>query len=206
MGFGLLFIGYLFLFSFPFHNFDILPDLIGFLISYMGLKTLADYGCGFDTLKRYFSFLLPVSAITVVMQIVSSFGILTFLATLWGYLHIASILVYNILLLTAIFKIAEDTELKTIKAKAKRNLYLGIIYYGLILFLDFPLEFVEKLKEFLTVNYGIGFVLYIFGYVWMILNISLIFNCYMMICKQGDEDMPMPERKKLFDNKDEEEK
>ena len=44
------------------------------------------------------------------------------------------------------------------------------------------------------------------AYVWMILNISLIFNCYMMICKQGDEDMPMPERKKLFNNKDEEEK
>ena len=205
MGFGLLFIGYLFLFSFPFHNFDILPDLIGFIISYIGLKTLADYGCGFETLKRFFSFLLPVSAITVITQIVSSFGIFSVVATLWGYLHTASIIVFNILLLVAIFKIAEDLDLKTIKAKAKRNLYLGIIYNGLILFFDFPLEFVVKLKEFLTVNYGMGFVLYILGYVWMILNLSLIFNCYMMICKPGDEEMPMPERKRFF-KKNEEEK
>lgn len=204
MGFGLIFIGYLFMFSFPYHGFDILPDIIGFIISYFGLKTLSEYGCGFDNLKRYFNILLPASAVTALLQLICLFVNKHSIVTVWEYIYTAFILLYNVLLLIAIYKIADDTDLKTIKAKAKRNLFLGIVYYILIFFLNFPIDYIQKLNLYLTEKLSIGLVLFLFGYVWMFLNLSLIFNCYMWICKPGDEDMPVKERKKLF-KKDEEE-
>lgn len=204
MGFGLLFIGYLFMFSFPYHGFDILPDILGFLIAYFGLKTLSDYGCGFDNLKRYFYVLLPASAITAIIQLIGLFWKKLSFLSVWEYIYTAFLLLYNVLLLIAVYKIADDTDLKSIKAKAKRNLYLGIVYYALVLFLNFPIDFIHRLNLYLTEKLSIGLVLFLFGYVWMILNLSLIFNCYMWICPPGDEEMPLRERKRFL-KKDKEE-
>ncbi len=204
MGFGLLFIGYLFMFSFPYRGFDIFPDIIGFIIAYIGLKTLSEYGCGFDNLKKYFYLLLPAGALTAVLQIIKLFGVELSVLKVWEYIYTAFLLLYNVLLLVAIYKIADDTDLRSIKAKAKRNLYLGIVYYALLLFLNFPIAFIQRLNIYLTAKFSIGLVLFLFGYVWMFLNLALIFNCYMWICKPGDEDMPIKERKNIFKKNDEE--
>jgi len=202
MGFGLLFLGYLFMYSFPYMGFDVVPDVLGFVISFFGIRTLSEYGCGWDTLKRYYSLLLPASLITFVLQFLGLFGLNSAFYELWFYAYSALLLVYNVLLLMAIYKIAVDTDSHSIKAKAKRNLYLGIVYYAFMLFLNFPLPFIEKLNSYLSAKFAVGFILFIFGYIWQFLNLALIFSCYMWICTEEDKDMPN-KNKKLFKKKEE---
>ncbi len=204
MGFGLVFIGYLFMYSFPYKGFDITVDLLGFLIAYFGIRKLAEYGCGFDTLKKYFYVLFPASSITLIFQLCSLFGVKIPFASLYDSAYIALVFVYNILLFVAIYKIADDTEIFSIKAKAKRNLTIGVIYYLLVFFFNLPIEYIQQLKVFLTSKFSLGLILFIVGYVWLFLNLVTIFNCYMWICEQGDEEMPIKERK-LFLKRNEDE-
>ena len=203
MGFGLLFIGYLFMYSFPYLGFDVVPDIIGFVISYIGIKSLSEYGCGWDTLKKYFSILLPSGLLTLIFQAIGLFGVKHFVVDLWFYIYSALLLIYNVLLLMAIYKIAVDTDSHSIKAKAQRNLFLGIVYYIIMLFLNCPIPVIQKLNVYLSTHYTAGFILYIFGYIWQFLNLALIFSCYMWICTEEDKEMPI-KNKKLFKKKDEE--
>ena len=204
MGFGLLFIGYMFMFSFPYRGLDILPDIIGFIISYIGIRSLSEYGCGFDDLKKYYSVLLPASFLTFVLQLLQVFGVGIGILEVWNYIYTAFIMLFNILLLVAIYKISNDTDLKSLMAKAKRNLIITFIYFGMTLILNLPFSFIVRFKTFLTTKYALGFAMFVFGYCWLILNLLLIYNCYMWICKPGDEDMPMPEKRSVLKHKEEE--
>ena len=206
MGFGYLFIGYLFMFSFPYRGLDIFPDFVGFIIAYIGIRTLSEYGCGFENLKRFFCLLIPSSFVTLILQILNLLGInLSFMA-LWETIYTAVILVFNIMMLVAIYRIGKDTDVAVIYAKAQRNLVLCLIYYGIILFFSFPSPITEKIEVYLATKFSFGLVMYIFGYVWLILNASLIYSCYMWICQIGDEDMPERESKiKKLRNKSKEE-
>lgn len=196
MGFGLLFLGYMFMYSFPTGSgIDILPDVIGFIISYFGVRTLADYGCGWDNMKKYYLAVIPSSLFTFILQIVNSFGKLDNISPYWNAFYTAILLVYNLFLLIAIYKIAEDTEVLSICSKAQRNLVLGLIYFAIVLFFSFPLSGIQAIRESLSVKYKFDLVVYLFGYIWQFLNLALIFSCYMWICKAGDEDMPMKEKK-----------
>lgn len=195
MGFGLLFLGYLFMYSFPYKGFDVTPDILGFLISYLGIRKLSEYGCGWDVLKKYMYVILPAGGVTAILQIIIFFGNDLGIYTYWSYAYTALLMVYNVLLLTAVYKIAEDTEVKSIKAKAKRNMILGIAYYFIMLFLDIPVAYVQNLKSYLSSVIPLGFIIFVFGYLWQFLNLAVIFSCYMWICAPGDEDMPVKESK-----------
>ncbi len=196
MGFGPLFLGYLFIFSFSYRGFDILPDAIGFLIIYFGLRKLSEYGYGFNNLKKYMYFLFPASLITFVLQILSLTGYQNDLLTeIWNCVYIPLMLVFNLMLLVSIKNIATDLDLKVIRVRALRNLVITVIYYGLTLFFSIPTSFISSLANTLIEKYAMGLVMYILGYVWLFLNTILIFSCYMYICKEGDEEMPVPEKK-----------
>ncbi len=196
MGFGPLFLGYLFIYSFSYKGFDILPDAIGFIIMYFGLKKLSEYGYGFEILKKYIYALFPSSLITLVLQIFTftghSKGQMT---NIWNCIYIPLMLVFNLMLLISIKNIANDLELKVVKVRAVRNIILTVIYYSLTLFFTLPIPFIESLKTLLTEKYALGIVLYILGYAWLFLNTILIFSCYMWICKEGDEEMPVSDKK-----------
>ena len=198
MGFGLVFLGYLFMFSIPFREFDIAIDLLGFVLAYFGVKKLAEYGCGFDNLKKYFCVILPSSAITLIFQLASNFGLKSNLFSFWNPVYIALVFVYNLMLLVSIYKIAEDIELMSLKAKARRNLLIGVIYYFFTLLFNIPLDVIEKFNKYLSQKLPIGLILYLLGYVWLFLNLGLIYSCYMRICEPGDEDMPIKEKKSIL--------
>ncbi len=205
MGFGLLFIGYLFFFSFPYkETLNIPPDLLGFIISYMGIRTLAEYGCGWENLKRYFSVIFPASVFNLILQILNLSGILLDMREFWAYVYEALMIVYNLLLLVAIHNIAKDTEVKSIQAKAKRNTVLMLIYYTVMLIVSLPVPQIKNIYGHLEVNYSFTLVLFIFNYLWHFLNLALVFSCYMWICKEGDEEMPEKEHI-LFTKKHKEE-
>ena len=194
MGFGLLFIGYLFFFSFPYkETLSIPPDLFGFIISYIGVRTLAEYGCGWENLKKYFSLLFPASVFNLILQVINLSGNFLGIREIWAYLYEALIIVYNILLLVSIHNIAKDTEVKSVQAKAKRNVFLMIAYYAVMLIVSLPLPYIQDMYGYLETNYSITLVLFLFNYLWRFLVLTLIFSCYMWICKEGDEDMPEKE-------------
>lgn len=194
MGFGLLFIGYLFLFSFPYkETLNIPPDILGFIIAYIGVRTLADYGCGWENFKKYFSVIFPASILNLVLQIMNLLGFLKNIRELWSYAYEALLIVFNILLLVAIHNIAKDTEVKSIQAKAKRNFVLMLGYYAVMLIISLPLPFIQDIYKHLEVNYSFTLVLFLYNYLWRLLNLALIFSCYMWICQEGDQDMPEKE-------------
>jgi len=196
MGFGTLFLGYLFIFSFTYKGFDILPDVIGFLIIYFGLKKLSEYGYGFNNLKKYMYILFPSSLITFTLQILTLIGFnIKFMTEIWNCIYIPLMLVFNLMLLLSIRNIASDLDLKVLRVRALRNLIITVVYYGLILFFSLPFTFIKSTVALLTEKYAMGLVTYVLGYVWLFLNVLLIFSCYMYICKEGDEDMPVPEKK-----------
>ena len=53
MGFSKIFWGFLFSFDFRIQGFDILPDIIGYWLIYLGLKELVSMGAHFAKAKKY---------------------------------------------------------------------------------------------------------------------------------------------------------
>ena len=104
-------------------------------------------------------------------------------------------ILYHILLFVAIYKISEDVEMRSIKIKAQRNMIMGVIYFMVGIMFKLPIPVVQKIVTLLKTRYAAGAIFYLYGYVWLFLNLAVIFSCYMWICAQGDEDMPMKERK-----------
>lgn len=194
MGFGLLFIGYLLFFSFPYKEIlNLPPDLFGFIISFLGVRTLAEYGCGWENLKKYFLVIFPASILNIVIQIINLLGALMKICEIWAYIYEALLIVYNILLLIAVYNIAKDTEVKSIQAKAKRNIFLMLVYYAVMFIITLPITQITDIYKYLESNYSFTLVMFIYNYLWRFLNLALIFSCYMWICKEGDEDMPEKE-------------
>ncbi len=195
MGFGFLFLGNFFFADFYYKDFDILPDFVGLILVFIGLLTLSTYGCGFDNLKRYMYLMFPLSLFHSVLQILLINSIDLGIYEIWSYVYTAIRLVYTLMLLVAIYRIANDTEVHSIAAKAQRNMVLFVIYNAIVLFLDFPAESIRKIEEFLIQKFAFGLFMFIVKDILFILNLVLIYSCYMWICKEGDEDMPEKERK-----------
>lgn len=194
MGFGLLFIGYMFFFSFPYKGtLDIPPDLLGFVIAFIGIRTLAEYGCGWENVKRYFSVIFPASILNFTLQVLNLYGICSGIREIWSYAYEGLLIVFNILLLISIHNIAKDTEVKSIQAKAKRNLVLMLMYYAVMLIISIPLPYLQNIYRHLEANYSFTLVLFLYNYIWRFMNLALIFSCYMWICQDGDQDMPEKE-------------
>ena len=194
MGFGLLFIGYLLFFSFPYkETLNLPPDFFGFIISFLGVRTLAEYGCGWENLKKYFTLMFPASILNIAIQITNLSGYLTGVGEIWAYIYEALLIVYNTLMLIAVYNIAKDTEVKSIQAKAKRNIFLMLVYYAVMFIITLPITQITDIYKYLESNYSFTLVMFIYNYLWRFLNLALIFSCYMWICKEGDEDMPEKE-------------
>lgn len=196
MGFGFLFLGYLFMFSFPYKTLDVFPDLIGFVISFIGIFKLSKYGYSFDRVKKYLYILIPASLLELILQILGlTQNDVSLYTGIFNPVYSALILVYNILLLISIRNIALGTDMLSIGAKALRNIYIAIIYYGINIVLSFPIGYIQELKLALESRY-FAVTMLVFGYIWLILNIALIFNCYMYICDENDVEMLTKKEKK----------
>jgi len=53
LGFGKIFWGFLFFFDFRIQGFDILPDIIGYWLIYIGLKELVSMSSHFAAAQKY---------------------------------------------------------------------------------------------------------------------------------------------------------
>ncbi len=199
MGFGLLFLGHLFLADFPYQGIDVFPDAAGFALMILGLLTLRRYEKKFVPPLAATVPLLAGNAAALVFQLSRFFGVSLpgFCFGLFPVLLDVGEAVYLILLFLAIAKIASDTGLT-----AKRNrAFVSVALTGLLLlsalFFSIDAPFVGSIAEKLNEAVYYANAVYLLTWFKFLWNASLLFSCYMRICDEKDVDMePRPKKNK----------
>ena len=200
MGFGFLFLGYFFLLNLPVGNVDILPDVLGWLLMFGGLRRLCWYCPQDKSFPRAKLVLIPAAVLSVlvfVLDIVMAGGESPVLFTaqlLYSVLQGA----YELFLLLGIHRLAVSVELPKLAARAGRMLAFTAVYYllQLVYYTGIMNAALPSYSAAYVQNY-LAFAIYILGYLWLLLTLALLFTCYARICLEGDEEMPYSED--LFD-------
>lgn len=190
MGFGLLFIGYIFTLDYSLQNvtFDLLPDIIGYLIMFSAMCKLAPYNKGFGYAKLLLLPLIALGGVTVTFEVAGIMGytpgsVILDIVNMCGMLSKFFMFAYTVALTVGIRDIARETDLKKVSFRAIRNMAVAVFYYLAYIAVDLlPISGAEA--------QSVHLIVYAFGVIVITLNLILIFSCYMRICLEGDEDMP----------------
>ena len=195
MGFGYVFLGCLFTCNITFNNYT---DVFAVALMLLGLSTLAPYAKGFSLAFRAGMPLLAVSLVSFFLEIfglLSIFHAPTVLISILAVAAIACKAVFFWTFFLGVEEIARGTELPKLRAHAMRSRFLTPIFaaMGLFLELDIFTTHTVFLKYFL-----LGYLL--FGLIYALLNCKTVYECYILICYEGDETMDAP-RRSLFGGK-----
>lgn len=203
MGFGLLFAGYLLLFICK--GVDIFPDIAAYAFMFAALCKLSPHNKSFSHAKLIMYPLMAVSVLNDTVLIISAAGadfakntVFTALGSAVSAVNTVILIVFYYYLLNGIRLLAEQVDVPKIASNAKRNWYITVVYSAMAFVLSLGITAVNSLARY----FGLPFL--VFGLVWIVLNAVLIFKCYMYICLEGDEDMPVKpkrSRKESEDNK-----
>ena len=206
MGFGLLFMGYfLTVFNIP------ALGVFGTAIRMIGIAVMF---FAFDKLKHYQKRFLFAEFGSIVMLLVSLLSLIAGIdsilyedlitakrlfgdtvLTVIGYVEQGVTLIYNSIILWAVYYIARETEARKIAVGAVRNFVFMCIYLFTYLISLLPFAGIQSAQQEFMV---ICWILY---FVWVILNVVLFFNCYAMICDENDVEMEVKPSKFAFVNK-----
>ncbi|MBE6638517.1 MAG: hypothetical protein E7616_03550 [Ruminococcaceae bacterium] len=195
MGFGLISLGWLFFADIPW-KIDLLADFIGCYLIIAGCRRLKPYSAHFESAVKWFGVLLVPSVAITVLEIVYALMEKQQLSQYLLHLEIAHTLIFTLslhFLLMGLIQISTDVGRGKIARKCRRNLGItavAILFYVLTRLLA-NMEFANK-----TVTNTIGISWLIANVLWywmLVLHFIQIFSCYMWICYEGDEDMPIKE-------------
>lgn len=183
MGFGTLFFGYLFLFNTV--SFTGFTKIIAYLIMLLALLKLRPYNPPF---KSAFISLIPLSLMGLVLFYLDAADLLSFSVSADAITYCAVItsvleFVFSFYLLKGLQAISKETGVYVLEVRAFRNRLFTVLYYLLFILGQIP----WKGGAVFWAYYSI--VILLFGFAVMILNAKLIYNCYMWICLEGEEDM-----------------
>ena len=199
MGFGVLFIGYILNIS-MYRQFT---DVICALIMLYALIMLSRFNTGFRRSMKLCIALAVVGGAYFIYEICILLGIAyvpdatatlvhSYYALLSGILK----LVFSSYLLIGIQQIGKETEVPVIEMKAMRNRFLTFVYYALFIFTELSFDGASIAAKIAAYAF---FPVLIFGIVYHIMNLCLIYNCYVWICLEGEENMERkPSRFKLI--------
>lgn len=185
MGFGYLFVGYLFTFNFI--SYSAYTDVFAFLLMLIGLSTLSRYARGF---RIGFFAGLPLALLSLVMfgeRILFLLGFVSYsslfvsVTAVWAWIFKAVFLWF---VLGGVAEIAAETELPLLRLKALRNRAFFLLPAALGILLETNLfKNVGILVWMFTVLYMLS------GLCFTFLNAKLFYECYAFICLEGDENM-----------------
>ena len=190
MGFGYVFLGCLLTVNIPYHNFT---DVFAVALILFGLSTLAPYARGFSLAFKAGLPLLGVSFIGFFLAIFSLFGIIAFPAWLSPSLSAVGFVCkffFFWLFFMGVDEVAKETDIPKLRAHAMRSRFLTpiICFAGLLLEVG-----VFGTQSVFLKYYLLGYLL--FGVIYALLNCKTVYECYMLICFEGDESMDeMPSR------------
>lgn len=190
MGFGILFLGYFLTLNFEFKGVNIPPDFLGYILMMIACSKLTPYS---ENFKRTNWCLIPLTVISAgltTMEIISSIN------SQFAFLYIADIrnvkylliIVMHYFMLNALMDISKEVGRYKITDKCRRNMVITTIIMILVVILTLPFNF--PFKDSIA---WIATLILLNGMV--LLNSVQIFSCYMWICYEGDEDMPMKDPK-----------
>ena len=204
VGFGKLFIGYFLLIFFPLSRIDMLPNLapIGCLVMFMGLRNLI-FHCSenkfFKMAKISLIFLSVLSTAALAIDIAAldnAFGDTAnaLLIPISNSVYATGIVLFTAFLFIGIYKLALEVELPKLAKKSTIMLSVSVVYLLLeITSTVCSLLFSQgavALERFTALTAYIGLFAFLFAYLTLFLNLSVLFSCYARICLEGDEDMP----------------
>lgn len=189
MGFGILFTGYAIAFLASITYYGYVFRLVGFCLMAVALLKLREYGKCF----RYSLILSLIMAVYGIFECVCGlagtlgFALPSFVESLrpaMDWVTMLGIIFFNFALLYAIFDIAGRLELTDQKNAALRNTIFLVLYLILNFLGMGPFQGDETFGKYCALP------IFLIQLLWTILDLVLIFSCYMYICPEGDEDMP----------------
>ena len=204
MGFGILFIGYFMATLMSINTIGSVMRLLGYVLVLVATRKLSKYHRAFDAVSLATALMMAVSLLLVVydassflyeMLIVDTQLLPPAFRTVVGYVEMALTFVFSAVLLWAIRLIAIQTQVQKIAVGAVRNFVFICIYYVLSLIGLLPFAFAQKYAAI------VGAPVLILYFVWIILNLVLIYSCYARICDEDDVDMEQkPSRFEFVNN------
>lgn len=183
MGFGYVFIGTLLFFNIPYHSFT---DVFAVAMMLWGLSMLAPYAKGFAIALRAGMPYLAVCLIAFLLAILDLVGLwsLPTLVSLTAAVGIVCKLFFLWFFFVGVDEVARETDILKLRRHALRTRFLTPVFCfaGLLMELGIFAQHTEFLKYYL-----LGYLL--FGVIYAFFVSKTVYECYMMICYEGDEDM-----------------
>ena len=181
MGFGYLFIGYLFFFNLSFAGFT---DVIAVTLMLIGLSTLRQYARGF---RAAFYSALPLLLLTLCSFVFEMLKLLSLSTPIELSLFVTilshaakCVLLWNCL--TGVAQLSHETEIPVLQARALRNRLLTPVCFLLAILLECD---VLPLPVYRYV--AVAYLVYALVYTFM--NARAFFESYVWICLEGEESM-----------------
>lgn len=193
MGFGWLFIGYFVTTMMVINPYGYLIRPIGYAIMLYAFSRLKDY-------HRDFWYALAGSVLMLgiagVMAFDGLFAVFSESVTyVLGYAEMIGSLVFHTLLFFGIRAIAKETEVEKISFAATRNFIFFAVYNLLYAVAKLPFAFAEEYAKMMSAP-----VLLLY-FACLVLNLIMIFSCYMRICDVADVDMAQKPSRFAFVNR-----
>ncbi len=207
MGFGQLYIGYFFLIFFPLSRIDVLPNfaIVGCIFMFLGLRKLTFYcqaNKPFSLGKIALAVLSALCVTGLMLDVASIDGRFSdaanaILVPVTNSVYALGILGFTACLFVGIYKLSLEVELPKLAKKSSLMLSVSVVY----LLLEMCSTVCSLLRSqgvitgegFTAFTAYVGIFAFIFAYLTLFLNLSVLFSSYARICLEGDEDMPYKE-------------
>ena len=184
MGFGTLFIGYFLLLNLTYYGFT---DIIAAAVMLLGLYKLS-------RVNRYFKLSAIASTVFLTFSL-GELGIAAYemfarnidshvLVSVMSIVRCLIIGALTVLMLLGIEAVAREVEIDSLPNKARRMAIVSGIVYAAWVILEAPLSFVND-----YVLAVLSLITIIATLALLVINLTLIYTCYMKICMPGDEDI-----------------
>ena len=204
MGFGWLFIGYFIAMFMSINLAGSIIRVVGYAVILFSAFKLSKYNRTFDYLKIGTAIMIIVSVLLAISDISgflyeemftqrdifsSSFD------SVMGIVSLGAVLLFNASMLYPIRAIAKETEVDKIAVNAVRNFIFICVYFVLSIIAYLPFDFAVEYASVFSLP-----VLLLY-FLWIILNLILIYSCYARICDENDVEMVRKLSKFAFINK-----
>ncbi len=184
MGFGTLFIGYFLLLNLTYYGFT---DVIAAAVMLLGLYKLAPvnkyFGASAIAAGVFLAFSLGEFGIAVYEMFFRPIGS-TLLVSLMSVIRCMAVGLLTVMMLKGIEEVSREVEIENLPVKASRLAIATAVAYSLWIALEAPLSFIND-----YVLAVLALITMLATIAIIIVNLTVIYSCYMRICMPGSEDI-----------------
>lgn len=184
MGFGTLFIGYFLLLNLTYYGFT---DVIAASVMLLGLYKLSP-------VNKYFK-VAAVSTGVFLLFSLGELGIAVYemffrainspaLVSIMCIVRCLAVGILTVMMLKGIETVACEVDIENLPAKASKLAIVTIVTYAMWIILEAPLSFIDN--YILAV---LSLITILTTLCLIIINLTVIYTCYMKICMPGDEGL-----------------